>query len=308
MSAFQPNPEPSRMHQRALSISADKPVRGCMSRFVTATAIGVTSSLVTFAMFGSLDKRKTSPNKFVIWDDDWDSEWRSERQSEETPHTITTDIADESSSAPEWWRRLPMAARQIMLVRHGQYKNVHLDDDNVQGLTKMGEQQAHMTGKRLAQLLQDEASVTIRHSTLKRARQTAAIISSYLPSTPIVADSDLAEGVPDIPSPGTATFRPSIQEIQQDQPRIERAYKRYFFRPLPPPAGKAKVVHEVVVCHGNVIRYFLCRALQFPTTGWLRFSSFNCGITWLSVDNNGRVSSREFGNVGHLPPDHITYH
>ncbi|EER12438.1 hypothetical protein Pmar_PMAR001236 [Perkinsus marinus ATCC 50983] len=39
--------------------------------------------------------------------------------------------------------------------------------------------------------------------------------------------------------------------------------------------------HEyyIVVCHMNVIRYFVCRALQLPPEAWLRMGGENCGIT-----------------------------
>merc|ERR1712013_969523 len=65
--------------------------------------------------------------------------------------------------------------------------------------------------------------------------------------------------------------------------------------------------YDLLVCHGNVIRYFVCRALQFPPEGWLRMSVANCGITWISIRPTGRVSLRGLGDVGHLPSDMITY-
>ena len=37
--------------------------------------------------------------------------------------------------------------------------------------------------------------------------------------------------------------------------------------------------YDVVVCHGNVIRYMALRALQLPPEAWLRLCTFNCSIT-----------------------------
>jgi serine/threonine-protein phosphatase PGAM5 len=48
----------------------------------------------------------------------------------------------------------------------------------------------------------------------------------------------------------------------------------------PPPKGaegaETKHEFEIVVCHGNVIRFFMMRALQLPPEAWLRLCTFNC--------------------------------
>ena len=38
--------------------------------------------------------------------------------------------------------------------------------------------------------------------------------------------------------------------------RMERAFSRYIHRPLP---TQTEDSHELIVCHANVIRYFVCR-------------------------------------------------
>lgn len=35
--------------------------------------------------------------------------------------------------------------------------------------------------------------------------------------------------------------------------------------------------YDLVVCHGNVIRYFTLRALQLPPGRWLKLATYNCG-------------------------------
>jgi len=57
---------------------------------------------------------------------------------------------------------------------------------------------------------------------------------------------------------------------------------------------------EIIVCHANVIRYFLCRALQLPPEAWLRFCTFNCSLTYLTIRPSGTVSCRMLGDIGHL--------
>lgn len=64
---------------------------------------------------------------------------------------------------------------------------------------------------------------------------------------------------------------------------------------------------EIIVGHGNVIRYFFCRSLQLPPEAWLRISTFNCSITYLIIYPNGYVSCRMLGDVGHLGYDSLTF-
>jgi serine/threonine-protein phosphatase PGAM5 len=47
-------------------------------------------------------------------------------------------------------------------------------------------------------------------------------------------------------------------------------------------------VVDVIVGHGNVIRYFVCRALQLPPDAWLRLGLANASITVLNVRPSGR--------------------
>jgi len=56
----------------------------------------------------------------------------------------------------------------------------------------------------------------------------------------------------------------------------------------------------VVVCHANVIRYFVCRALQLPPEAWLRLCTYNCSLTHIKVRPSGSVSLISLGDTGHL--------
>ena len=46
------------------------------------------------------------------------------------------------------------------------------------------------------------------------------------------------------------------QEFHQEGARIEAAFRKYMHRAYP---DQKEASHEVIVCHGNVIRYFACR-------------------------------------------------
>ena len=47
-----------------------------------------------------------------------------------------------------------------------------------------------------------------------------------------------------------------FQQFYQDGARIEAAFRKYFHRAS---VSQTSDSYEVVVCHANVIRYFVCR-------------------------------------------------
>ena len=66
--------------------------------------------------------------------------------------------------------------------------------------------------------------------------------------------------------------------------------------------------YDVVVCHANVIRYFVLRALQLPPEAWLRLGSFNGSFALLRISPlSGAVCLESFGNFGHLAPEETTF-
>jgi serine/threonine-protein phosphatase PGAM5 len=64
---------------------------------------------------------------------------------------------------------------------------------------------------------------------------------------------------------------------------------------------------EIIVAHGNVIRYFFCRALQLPPESWLRLCTLNCSLTYFTIRSSGTVSCRMMGDCGHLEPNETTF-
>ena len=85
--------------------------------------------------------------------------------------------------------------------------------------------------------------------------------------------------------------------------RIEAAFRKYFHRAEP---EQEKDSFEVIVCHANVIRYFICRALQLPPEAWLRISLKHASLSWVTIRPSGKVSIRGVGEAGHMSPDKLT--
>jgi len=93
----------------------------------------------------------------------------------------------------------------------------------------------------------------------------------------------------------------SVDPADSDSPTNEKKKKNKQKR--------LKPTHEfeIVVCHGNVIRFFFLRALQLPPEAWLRLCSFNCSLSYFVVRPTGSVSCRTFGDIGHLGMNEATF-
>ena len=63
---------------------------------------------------------------------------------------------------------------------------------------------------------------------------------------------------------------------------------------------------EIIVCHGNVIRYCALRALQLPPEAWLRLMVPNASITTVSITADGDALLSGLGDAGHLPAQDVT--
>jgi len=183
---------------------------------------------------------------------------------------------------------------------------------------------------------------TIRVSNMARAKETADIIAQSLPETIHRAepDANLNEGRPCHHIPGGKASSRAVKKTDEGHGRIETAFTTYFYRAEPPTMeqsdenngevqnkqtvfatsnenkgddGKVDLKphpqheFEIIVCHANVIRYFLCRALQIPPEAWLRLCTFNCSLTYLTVRPTGTVSCRMLGDIGHLGYEHSTF-
>jgi len=223
--------------------------------------------------------------KFPKWDPNWDHR-----------EPVVTD----QNNNLENKSKVPTASRHLILIRHGQY-NLAGSTDSDRYLTDLGREQAKNTGIRLAELSLPYSFMI--HSNMTRAIETANLITESLPTVPVMpADSILREGAPIPPEPKSVSWKPEYY-YQQDGARIEAAFRKYFHRAEP---EQEKDSYEIIVCHANVIRYFACRALQFPPEAWLRISLKHGSLTWLVIRPDGDVYCRALGEAGHFPPEMLS--
>jgi len=184
--------------------------------------------------------------------------------------------------------------RYIYLVRHGWYDFGDQRDDRIgKGLDSLGRIQAKLTGERLAGLPVRMNSLT--SSMLTRAMETADDIGVLLRMQP-ERDSLISE----CQSPSLrADLNTREPQADQDtcQARMERAYARYVR-----PAGAREDAHDVLVAHGNVIRWFVVKTLGLDTRSWTSLDLGNGSITAIAVRPDGSARLVAFSDTGHLPP------
>jgi serine/threonine-protein phosphatase PGAM5 len=83
---------------------------------------------------------------------------------------------------------------------------------------------------------------------------------------------------------------------------IEQAFKDFF---IPSPDENDR--NDIIVCHGNVIRYFVTKVLKVDTMSWLQMSITNCSLTIVRVMPDGTMKLDAFSDYGHIPENMRTY-
>lgn len=186
-------------------------------------------------------------------------------------------------------------ARTIVLVRHGNYVEDRATDPRLgPHLSPLGVAQAHLVAARLAGLPTRFDAMLV--SPMQRARDTAAIIAQGFPDRRFEVVDDLAECTPPTRRVEiTAHEKPA--DLATCKARLDRVFAKYFR----PAAGHDQT--DLLVCHGNVIRYLVTRALGVDTTAWLEMSIDHASITKIRMEPDGRFKVISVGDVGHIPPN-----
>lgn len=186
-------------------------------------------------------------------------------------------------------------ARTIVLVRHGNYvADSRIDEKIGPGLSPLGVAQAHLAGARLRGLPNRFDGLYV--SPMQRARETAALIAEDLPGRSFSVLDDLHECTP--PTRRTkvmATEKPT--DLAACQAQLDRVFAKYFV----PADGAART--DLFVCHGDVIRYLVTRALGVDSKAWLEMSLGHASMTTIHIKTDGSMQVIAAGDVGHIPPN-----
>ncbi len=197
-----------------------------------------------------------------------------------------------------------MTTRTLYMIRHGQY-DMTVKTANGGSLTEIGKQQAEHAAKAVSRIPID----MLHASTMTRAIETANIIANQL-STEYKTHDVIREAIPTIP-PRVANAILQMMEadsefthdtIHQDKKRADEAFAQFFAAP----EADAQSTHEVLVCHGNIMRYLTCRALDINVDTWAKMDINHCGITIITVDEQARHRLITHNATGHLPTHLLT--
>ncbi|MEE9270496.1 MAG: histidine phosphatase family protein [Candidatus Krumholzibacteria bacterium] len=183
--------------------------------------------------------------------------------------------------------------RTIYLIRHGWYDHRDKSDPDVgKALLPLGVAQAKLLAARLRSMPVEWTA--LHSSTMTRARQTARVVGEEFPELELQQTRLIRECTP-------PTWRRDIMEREEESElkacadQLDRAFAQFFV----PSPGKDR--HDILVCHGNVIRYFVTKVLGVDTMSWLRMSVGNCSMTIVRVNQDGSFKLLAVGDVGHLP-------
>ncbi|KAG7383778.1 hypothetical protein PHYPSEUDO_003320 [Phytophthora pseudosyringae] len=226
----------------------------------------------------------------------------------------------------------------IILVRHGHYASSQTPSSDMHGpLTDLGVRQARATGKFLNKYLSERMVLKrfpkfpVYHSGIRRAVETAERMGDAFPpgSLQLRENKLFREAWPGNPLPNSNRqhlAREKLDNMVSDCARLKMAYRTTFRHLIPQDLEveerelseedqklyantfgmrstqtRATDRFRVVVCHANIIRWFVCKALGVDPDGtWGRMRYNHCGMTAMEVDSVGNVQLTYMNQTGHL--------
>ncbi|MGZ3695204.1 MAG: histidine phosphatase family protein [Bdellovibrionota bacterium] len=194
----------------------------------------------------------------------------------------------------------PKTSRTVLFVRHGQFQHVP------ERLTSLGVRQALLTGRELDGLYPNRFYC----STMPRAIETAKIISRQLKMKAQRKECFRESVLPVSQTAFLEMHRSRKEKISKADFKSgmvrgkRRADKGFDFLFKKPRKGQETVL---VVAHGNVIRYWVCRALGLDAKKWTSMDIQQCSITGIRINDKGQFMLLSFSDARHLPKKLRTY-
>lgn len=193
-----------------------------------------------------------------------------------------------------------MSKRIIYLVRHGQY---HIGKRDKGLLTERGLEQARTTGFALRNIPFER----LIYSPVARAKQSAEIIGEMLQTYQRIEEPLLKECIPTVPEAYHTLFNELYPELTLDtmhtcSENFDKIITQYFI----PVESTEIVTYDLMVCHGNVIRYLVSQILQPQSDFWVRMIINHCSITRIAIESEGQSFLVSHNDIGHLSDDLIT--
>lgn len=185
----------------------------------------------------------------------------------------------------------------IYLVRHGEQQDAEhgLPDGP---LSARGVRQAEAIAERLSGV----PMTGIWHSPLRRAEDTARIMSKRMPAlkpepSALLFDCFPSGPTPDMPRAFESFFGGvTAEEIDAGQAQMADATAEF----LAPAAGDR---HDLLITHNFVIGWFVREVLDGPAWRWLGINQAHCGLTIIRVRSAKPPVLVVHNDLAHLPAE-----
>jgi serine/threonine-protein phosphatase PGAM5 len=171
----------------------------------------------------------------------------------------------------------------VHMIRHGQYVQSPPEGDGP--LTVLGRRQAAAAARYLARW----PIARMWSSDLQRAIETAKILLPRLDVKGFRKTEVLREVVPS-PIPGISV---PASVRRQGRAAVEEVVAK-FLVPLPAPR------HDLLVCHGNLIRAVVCRVLDTDQSSWVKLATYHCALTSFAIKSDGSIALVRYGESAYL--------
>jgi broad specificity phosphatase PhoE len=135
-------------------------------------------------------------------------------------------------------------------------------------------------------------------SPLQRARDTAAVMHETLPKVPLTQSALLRECTPTLPEAAQG-------EVARERAACTRQLDQAFAQFLVPAAGAER--NDILVAHGNVIRYLTMKALKVDAPVWAALSVAHASLTVIEVRPDGSARVLAVGDNGHIPSPLVSW-
>ena len=185
----------------------------------------------------------------------------------------------------------PAPAHTLYLIRHGAYvADRNADPQLGPGITPLGVAQARLVAARLSGA--GVAFDSMTSSTLQRARDTAAVMHETLANVQVAQSGLLKECMP--PVEGAAESEMAREQAACGK-QLDQAFAEFFTAP------KHANRNDILVAHGNVIRYLVMKALKVDPRAWRGISVAHASLTVIQVHPDGSTRVVAVGDSGHIP-------
>lgn len=171
----------------------------------------------------------------------------------------------------------------VHLIRHGQYEHVTEEGDGP--LTPLGRKQAAVAARYVGRW----PIARVWTSDLQRATETSKILLRRL-SVKTARKTELLREV--LPSAVPGMSVPA--SVRKRGREAVDAVIEEFLAPLP------SARHDLLVCHGNLIRAIVCRVLGADQFSWLKLATYHCALTTFAVRSDSSIALVRYGESAYL--------